>query len=189
MHSMTLRLRTALTTATSLLVLAACGGGGGGGGPAETASATCAFITGPGTSTTGTFQCSGGGCTIENHDAAIDANPDSAAILRLRAATSGVVGLRGNAAGEYAAGTPAGMVWSVTRGPGTSAGVVAAITTYLNDVPQETSNLNIDGTSGDRNPQKSLIATSRPFDSVGLSYQQSGGTADVDVLVHEFCTS
>lgn len=175
----------------ALTGLYACGGGGDdGGGPFG--GINCAAISGGGTQATQSVQCTGAACSGNNKDAAIDNNLRTFATLRMPPGASGTVALRATAqAGVvYPAGTPAAVVYGLTRSGGNSTGTAQNIRTYLNGALQETGSISTSGTQGGDVPAgRRAIGTALPFDAIELSYLQSGGTADLEIQIYEFCTS
>ena len=176
-----------------LASLAACdsdGVEGKDGVPDSIGPINCAGLTGA--TATGAFTCSVGGCTVDFHDAAIDGDLATYATLTMLPNTSGSMSLRATAPDgvSYPAGTPAAVVFGIERGSGDSLNTVETISTYLDDVLQDTGNVGTNGTiSGDREAGRSAIVTTKPFDAIEYTYAQGSGTAAVEVRAFEFCTS
>lgn len=173
--------------------LFACGGGGGDDIGGAVVGINCAAISGGGTQATQSVQCTGAACAGNNKDAAIDNNLGTFATLQMGAGAVGRVRLRATAQEGivYAAGTPAAVVYGIQRSQGTSQNTVETISTYLNGILQETGNASSTSgvTSGDKPAGRRAVGTSLPFDAIEFSYDQTGGTATVEVQVYEFCTS
>lgn len=169
--------------------LSACSSGGDG-APDSIGPIHCADLIG-GTASV-SLACGGGTCTSEFHEAAIDGDLATYAILNMALASAGTVSLRSTAQDgvTYAAGTPAGVVWALER-DGNSTSVVTSISTYLDGALQETGNAGgesaVDGF--DRDAGRSVISTTLPFDAIEMSYAQSGSNGPIEVRIHEFCTS
>jgi hypothetical protein len=181
--------------AAAMLILtgvAACSSEGDGGkndngtiGPIN-----CTGLTGA--TATGSFACSIGACSVEFHDAAIDGDLGTYATLTMLPNTSGTMSLRATAQDgvSYPAGTPAAVVYGIARTSGDSLNTVESISTYLDGVLQQTSNVTTNGTtSGDVDAGRRAIVTVQPFDAIEVTYSQSSGTAGVEVRAFEFCTS
>ena len=175
----------------ALFLIAACGGGGNdsSGNPF---GINCTAISGGGTQATQSVQCSVANCTGNNKDAAIDNNLSSFATLRMEQNASGNVKLRATAQNGivYPAGTPAAVVYGLTRTGGNSTGAVQTITTYLGGVQQETNNVGNSGgvQGGNETAGRRAMGTTLQFDAIELTYLQTGGAA-VEIQLYEFCTS
>ena len=171
--------------------LAACSSDGGDGTPSPIGPIYCAALTG-GTATAGAV-CAGGICNQSFADAAADRDLDTYAILEMNDGASGNVHIRVTAQDgvTYPAGTPAAVVYGIARGAGDSFNTTETITTYLDGTPQETKPVGAANgtTSGDVEAGRRAIGTTMAFDAIEFSYAQTSGTADVEVRVHEFCTS
>lgn len=185
------KLLPSLIPSALLVGLSACSGGGGGGGEDAFGGIHCAGLTG-GTATAGNV-CSGGTCNALATAAAADGDLNTYAILDATAQTSGTLRIRATAQDgvSYPAGTPAAVVYGIVRAGGSSLNTAETISTYLNGVLQETgaANTAFGSTNEDVVGGRRAIGTSKAFDAIELSYAQSGGTADVEVQVYEFCTS
>jgi hypothetical protein len=150
----------------------------------------CAGLTGA--TATGSFTCTIGACNVEFHDASIDGDLGTYATLTMLPNTSGTMSLRATAQDgvTYQAGTPAAVVYGIDRTDGDSLNTVESISTYLDDVLQETSNVTTNGTTaGDVDAGRNAMVTTKPFDAIEFTYTQSSGTASVEVQAFEFCTS
>lgn len=184
-------MRTLLLPVLAAAVLTACSSDGGDGTPSPIGPIYCAALVG-GTATAGSV-CAGGACGQTFKDAAADDDLDTYAILEMNGGASGNVNIRVTAQDgvTYAAGTPAAVVYGITRGAGNSLNTAETITTYLDDVVQETgpANATNGSTSGNVEAGRRAITTTLPFDAIEFAYAQASGTADVEVQVHEFCTS
>lgn len=171
--------------------LCGCSSGGGGGTPSPIGPIYCASLAG-GTATAGAV-CAGGTCGQSFTDAAADRDLDTYAILEMNGGASGEVHIRVTAQDgvTYPAGTPAAVVYGIARGTGDSFNTAETITTYLDGTLQETRPANAanGSTSGDVEAGRRAITTTMAFDAIEFSYAQTSGTADVEVQVHEFCTS
>lgn len=167
--------------------LSACSGGGGGGNPL---GIICEGLAGA--VPEGGSACAGN-CSASFTEGAVDHDLDTYAILAAEDQASGSVRIRATARDgvTYAAGTPAAVVYGIVRTDGNSFGTTETISTYLDGVLQETGNAdaNTGVTSGERTTGRRAIGTNLPFDAIEFAYSQSGGIADVEVRVHEFCTS
>lgn len=151
----------------------------------------CAGLAG-GTATS-SVQCSAGQCSVNFQDAAADGDLRTFAIMDAAPNSAGSLSLRVTA-GEgvtYAAGTPAAVVYGIDRTGGDSLNTVVTLNTYLDGVLQETGNTEASNgvTNSDTAPGRRARATNLAFDAIELVYAQTGGTADVEVQVYEFCTS
>jgi hypothetical protein len=167
-----------------------CSSGGGGGSPSPIGPIYCAALTG-GTASAGA-TCAGGICNQTFADAAADRDLDTYAILEMNDGASGNVHITVEAQDgvTYPAGTPAAVVYGITRSAGDSYSTTETITTYLDDTVQETATFSTNGTTnGNVEAGRSGIMTTLPFDAIEFTYAQTTGTADVEVQVHEFCTS
>lgn len=150
----------------------------------------CAGLTGATTSGGGTCA---GNCGAAFTEAAADGDLGTYAILSAEDQMSGTVRIRATAQDgvTYPGGTPAAVVYGIVRTEGTSLGTNETLTTYLDGVMQESGNTSgtNGSTSGNRETGRRAFQTTLPFDAIELSYTQTSGTADVEVRVHEFCTS
>lgn len=177
-----------LVSATLVATLSACGGGGG--GDDAFGGIHCAGLTGA--TATASNVCNGS-CNAPSTAGAVDGDLNTYAILDAAAQTSGTLRLRATAQDgvSYPAGTPAAVVYAVVRTGGSSLNTAETITTYLDNVLQETGNANtgFGSTNEDVAGGRRAIGTTKAFDAIELSYAQSGGTADVEVRIYEFCTS
>jgi hypothetical protein len=183
---------SSLVCAALLASLSACGGeGGGDNNNGSIGRINCAGLTG-GTAAAGA-SCAGGTCSQTFTDAAADNDLNTYAILEMSGA-SGSVHIRVTAADgvTYPAGTPAAVVYGITRsGSGESLNTTETITTYLDGTPQQTGNANITNgsTNSDVAAGRRAMATTLAFDAIEVTYAQTGGTGDVEMRVYEFCTS
>jgi hypothetical protein len=163
------------------------GGGDGGGGPDF--GINCTGLTGA----TASAQTSCvGGCGGDFSEAAVDGDLGTYAILQLNSGAAGSLSIRATAAGvTYPAGTPAAVVYGIVRTGGDSVNTTETITTYLEGTPQETGNTKppAGSTNGDVEAGRRVMATNLPFDAIEVTYAQTGGTAEVELQVYEFCTS
>lgn len=170
-------------------LITGCGGGGGGGD--AFGGIHCAGLTG-GSAAAGS-NGAGGTRSQTYTDAAADHDLGTYAILEMADSASGDVHIRVTAQDgvTYPAGTPAAVVYGLTRTAGDSLNTAETITTYLDGTMQQTGPANAPNgtTSGDVDAERRSIVTSLPFDAIEFAYAQSGGTADVEVHVYEFCTS
>ena len=175
----------ALATAS----LVSCGGGGGGND--DFGGINCAGLTGATVSQS--IQCNAGTCSGNYQDAAIDGDLGTYAVLDVGPNAAGSVHLRATAQDgvTYPAGTPAAVVYGIARTGGSSLNTAETISTYLDGVLQQTGSANTgfgstnEGVEGGRR----AIGTTMPFDAIEMTYTQTGGAADVEVQVYEFCTS
>lgn len=173
--------------ATALLL--GCGGGGGGNqNPAL--AVDCAAITGGGTAVSETGTCST--CTVQAASSAADGHTGSFATLSHPAGASGANSLRVTTQEGvvYPAGTPATVINSVEY-EGNSVSTRITLQTFLNGVPQESTNLGpTNGVGGqDQETMRRGFNTSLPFDALEISFQRASGAGTVAVNVHEFCTN
>jgi hypothetical protein len=180
-----------LVVATCIAALSACSSGGGDGTPSPIGPIYCAALQG-GTASAGA-TCAGGVCNQNFADAAADRDLDTYAILEMNDGASGNVHITVEAQDgvTYPAGTPAAVVYGIARGTGNSFNTAETISTYLDDTLQETAPVRAanGSTSGNVEAGRRAITTTKDFDAIELSYTQTSGTADVQVQVHEFCTS
>lgn len=169
--------------------LCGCSSGGGDGGGVPDFGINCDGLTGA----TATAQTSCvGGCGGGFSEAAVDGDLGTYAILQLDSDAAGSLSIRATASGvTYPAGTPAAVVYGIVRTAGDSVNTTETITTYLNGTPQETGNTKppAGATSGDVEAGRRVMATNLPFDAIEVTYAQTGGTAEVELQVYEFCTS
>jgi hypothetical protein len=183
--------RPAASLILLVIGLSACSSDGGDGTPSTIGPIYCAALTG-GTASAGAV-CAGGTCSQNFSDAAADRDLDTYAILEMVDGASGNVRIRVTAQDgvTYPAGTPAAVVYGIARSAGDSLNTTETITTYLDGTLQETGPVNAANgtTSGDVDAGRRSITTSMPFDALEFTYAQTSGTADVQVHVHEFCTS
>jgi hypothetical protein len=179
-----------LSLAVLVATLSACSGGGGDGGDDAFGGINCAGLTGA--TATASNVCNGT-CNAPATAAAADGDLNTYAILDATAQTSGTLRIRATAQDgvSYPAGTPAAVVYGIVRGGGTSLNTAETISTYLDGVLQETgtANTGFGSTNEDVAGGRRAIVTNTAFDAIELSYAQSGGTADVEVRIYEFCTS
>jgi hypothetical protein len=184
-------LRPVVLSFVLLIGLPACSGDGGGGTPSSIGPIHCAELSG-GTATV-SLACTAGSCTSDFHEGAVDGDLDTYAILSMTPDSNGSVSIRSTAADgvTYPAGTPAAVVYGIKRGSANSLNTTETIRTYLDGVLQETGNAGPINVSfgGDTETGRRAIETQLDFDAIELTYTQTGGTADVEVQVHEFCTS
>ena len=173
--------------------LAACDSSGGGkdGIPDSIGPINCAGLTGA--TATGNVACTAGTCGVDFHQAAVDHDLRTYAVLTMTSNTSGSVSIRATAQEgvTYPAGTPAAVVYGIDRTEGNTIGNTVRITTYNDGALQESEQGGTtNGTGGgDEDAGRHAINTSLPFDAIELNYVQSGGTAGLEVQVYEFCTS
>ena len=162
----------------------------GGGGSNPVLAADCAAITGGGTTVTETGTCSA--CTVQAPGSAADGNTGSFATLLHPTGAGGANSLRVTAQEGvvYPAGTPATVINSVDY-EGSSVSTSLTLQTYLDGVPQESTNVGtINGVGGpDEELRRRGFNTSLPFDALEISFQRASGAGTVAVNVHEFCTN
>lgn len=184
-------MRTHTLTVLVTVLLTSCSSDGGDGTPSPIGPIYCAALAG-GTATAGAV-CAGGICNQNFTDAAADRDLDTYAILEMNDGASGNVHIRVTAQDgvTYPAGTPAAVVYGITRSAGNSFNTTETLSTYLDGTLQETAPADAanGSTSGDQDAGRHAITTTLPFDAIEFSYAQASGTADVQVQVHEFCTS
>ena len=185
-------MRFRMTVAATLIAtLSACSSDGGDGTPSPIGPIYCAALQG-GTASAGA-TCAGGICNQTFTDAAADRDLDTYAILEMNDGASGNVHITVEAQDgvTYPAGTPAAVVYGIARSSGNSLNTAEIISTYLDDTLQETAPANAanGSASGNQDAGRHAITTTLPFDAIEFSYAQASGTADVQVQVHEFCTS
>ena len=182
--------RPAVLAVALLIGLSACSGDGGGGTPSSIGPIHCAELSG-GTATV-SLACTAGSCTSAFHEGAVDGDLDTYAILGMAPASAGTVSIRSTAADgvTYPAGTPAAVVYGIQR-EGESLNATGTINTYLDGALQETGNLSFSNgtTNEDVAAGRNAMDTNLDFDAIEVTYTQTGGTADLEVQVHEFCTS
>ena len=172
-----------LAAATLFASLSSCGGGGG-----DSLGIDCSSLSGA--EATSSNTCAGN-CNATYTGAAVDHDTGTYAILEAADSASGSVSIRATAPDgvTYEAGTPAGVIYGLTRSTGETLNSTEVINTYLDGALQESNPTggadNVSGT--DREVRLRRMETSLPFDAVELVYAQSGGTADVEIHVHEFC--
>jgi hypothetical protein len=175
----------------AMLTLSACGGGGGNGGGGDTLpEINCEAISGGTAQAIAVENCSA--CGVSNAGAAIDNDLDTFAVLHMRAEATGTIGLRAVAQDGivYPAGTPAAVVYGLSRNNGGSFNTAETISTYLDGVLQNTGTVSIAGVDGgDRPLGRRATGTTKDFDAIEYTYAQTGGTTEVEIHVHEFCTS
>ncbi len=169
--------------------LAACGGGGDGGFPGSDGH-SCIAITGGGTQAQRTGSCSA--CTSSGVEAAADGNTDSAATVVFPVGAAGTAGIRVTAQDGivYPGDTPAFVVASIDY-DGNSLDTTVRLQTYLNGVPQESTQAgDTNGVGGfDEEKARRGFTASLPFDALELVYQRAGGPGSVTIGVFEFCTN
>ena len=168
--------------------LCGCSSGGDGGG-APDFGINCTGLTG---ATASTQSSCAGGCGGAFEDAAVDGDLGTYAIMQLDSGATGSLSVRATASGvTYPAGTPAGVVYGIDRTGGDSVNTTETITTYLNGAPQETGNTKPPNgaTDSDVEAGRRVMDTNLPFDAIEVTYAQTGGTADVELQVYEFCIS
>jgi hypothetical protein len=176
--------------AALLASLSACSGGGGNDSYGSVGPINCAGLTGA--TATGNVACTAGECGVTFHDAAIDGDLNTYAILAMGTGAGGSISLRSSAQDgvTYAAGTPAAVVYGIERN-GNSTSTLVNISTYLDGALQESGNTSgqsvVDGF--DHEPGRHAMGTTLPFDAIELTYVQSGSSGPIEMRVHEFCTS
>ena len=179
-----------MRTPNTALLLTALLLGCSGGADNPVLAADCAAITGGGTTVTETGTCST--CTVQAPGSAADGNTGSFATLSHPAGASGANSLRVTAQDGvvYPAGTPATVINSVDY-DGNSVSTRITLQTFLNGVPQESTNLGpTNGVGGqDQETMRRGFNTSLPFDALEISFQRASGAGTVSVNVHEFCTN
>jgi hypothetical protein len=172
-----------------IATLCGCSSGGGGGGTNDL-GINCAGLTG---ATAEAVTSCAGGCGGAFSDAAVDGDLGTYAILQLNSNAAGSLSIRATAADgvSYPPGTPAGVVYGIERSGGDSLNTTETISTYLDGVLQQTGNSNAPNTAtnSDVAPGRRIMTTTLPFDAIEVTYNQTGGTAAVEVQVYEFCTS
>jgi hypothetical protein len=176
-------------TLVLLVLLSACESGGGGGDDDTIGPINCADLTG---ATADSAVTCAGGCGGDFAEAAVDRDLSTYAILQLSQNAAGSLSIRATAADGviHPAGTPAAIVYGITRSAGDSVNTVRTISTYLDGTLQEANNVVTNGaTSGDVDAGRNTMETHLPFDAIEFTYSQSGGTAAVEVQAYEFCTS
>lgn len=183
--------RPAVLAVALLIGLSACSGDGGGGTPSSIGPIHCAELSG-GTATV-SLACTAGSCNSDFQEGAVDGDLDTYAILSMAPDSSGNVSIRSTAADgvTYPAGTPAAVVYGIKRGNASSLNTTETLRTYLDGVLQETSNVGPVNVSfgGDTETGRRAMETQLAFDAIEFVYTQTGGAADLEVQVHEFCTS
>lgn len=161
------------------------------GGDEDSGGINCAGLAG-GTATS-SVQCSAGQCTVDFQDAAADGDLGTFAIMDAAPNSAGSLSLRVTARDgvTYAAGTPAAVVYGIDRTGGDSLNTAVTLNTYLDGVLQESGNTELGNgvTNSDKATGRRARDTNLAFDAIELVYAQTGGTADVEVQVYEFCTS
>lgn len=182
-----------MVSAALVAALSACEGGGGGGGSDDGSigAINCAGLTGA--TAAGSVACTVGDCSVNFHGAAIDGDLATYATLTMAPTAGGRVSFRATAQDgvTYPAGTPAAVVYGLTRTDGNSTSTAETISTYLDGTLQQTSNTGSNNgvTGGNVSPGRHAMSTFLPFDAIEVTYAQSGGTANVEVQIYEFCTS
>lgn len=183
-------MKAPLITLFTTMLLLGCGGGGGGNSENRALAADCAAVTGGGTMVTETGTCSA--CTVQAPNSAADGNTASFASLNHPAGASGANSLRVTAQDGvvYPAGTPATVINAVEY-EGNSVSTRITLQTFLDGVPQESTNLGpTNGVGGqDQETMRRGFNTSLPFDALEISFQRASGAGTVAVTVHEFCTN
>ena len=183
-------MKTPLITLFATALLLGCGGGGGNDSQSQALAADCAAITGGGTAVSETGTCSA--CTVQAAGSAADGSTRSFATLSHPAGASGANSLRVTAQDGvvYPAGTPATVINSVEY-EGNSVSTRITLQTFLDGVPQESTNLGpTNGVGGqDQETMRRGFNTSLPFDALEISFQRASGAGTVSVNVHEFCTN
>lgn len=183
-------MRTSFINLFAAALLLGCGGGGGGNNQSPALTADCAAITGGGTAVTETGNCSA--CTVLAPNSAADGDTGSFATLSHPAGASGANSLRVTAQDGvvYPAGTPATVINSVDY-DGNSVSTRITLQTYLDGVPQESTNLGpTNGVGGqDQETMRRGFNATLPFDALEISFQRASGAGTVAVNVHEFCTN
>lgn len=180
-------MRNLACSLAAVFLVVACGGGGDGGLPG---GGSCVAITGGGTQAVRTGSCTT--CTSSNVGAAADGDTDSAASITFPVGAGGTAGIRVTAQDGivYPGGTPAFVVNAINY-EGSSLETTVRLQTYLNGVPQESTQVgDTNGVGGfDEEKARRGFTASMPFDALELIYQRGGGAGSVTIEVFEFCTN
>ncbi|MGH8481862.1 MAG: hypothetical protein ACRES8_05320 [Nevskiaceae bacterium] len=161
-----------------------------GGGNSDSFGINCEGLSGA--TATASVACTAGSCSSDFQEAAVDGDLGTYAILSMAPASAGSVSIRSTAADgvTYPAGTPAAVVYGIQR-DGESLNAAGTLNTYLDGTLQETGNLTFNNgtTNEDVEAGRNAMNTNLDFDAIEVTYTQTGGTADLEVQVYEFCTT
>lgn len=175
-----------------IATLAACGGGSDSNGSAELLRG-CSPIAGGNTTVQTSVSATCLNCSVSSASNAIDGNGTTFATMSMPSNSGGSTTIRAVAQPGvvFAAGTVAGSVDSIEYGQST--GLTISLTTFANDIQQETFNFNFAG-SGVRersstNTSRTGFTTTLQYDAVEVNFTRTGGNGSVQARVHALCSN